>query len=178
MVRAFVAVELSPDIRDRLGEAQECLRTCGAHLTFVRPEYIHVTMKFLGEVEEKNLPGVIKALKTVTFVPFTASAMTVTVDNPNRPHTVWCTIEDSGESKNLFRLIEDVVEPLGFSRETRRFTPHSTVARIRRPDQSLFTALDKLRTRTYGSCVISGFTLKKSTLTPQGPIYEDLLEVP
>ena len=73
---------------------------------------------------------------------------------------------------------EDVLEPLGFARETRKFTPHATVARVRRPDQSLFTALDKLRSRTYGSCTVTAFRLKKSTLTPQGPIYEDLLEVP
>jgi RNA 2',3'-cyclic 3'-phosphodiesterase len=178
MVRAFVAVELSEDVRDRLGEAQECLRSCGAHLTFVRPDYIHVTMKFLGEVEEKDLPNVIAALKTVSFAPFTVNAGTVTVDNPKRPHTVWCAIEDSGESRNLFRSIEDVLGPLGFARETRRFTPHATVARVRRPDQSLFTALDKLKSRTYGSCIIAGFRLKKSTLTPQGPIYEDLPEVP
>lgn len=178
MVRTFVAIELSGDIRERLAEAQECLRSCGAHLTFVRPEYIHVTMKFLGEVEEKGLPKVIAALKTVSFVPFTVNAGMVTVDNPKRPHTVWCAIEDSGESRNLFRSIEDVLEPLGFARETRRFTPHATIARVRRPDQSLFTALDQLKTRTYGSCIIAGFRLKKSTLTPQGPIYEDLLEAP
>ena len=178
MVRAFVAVELSPEVRDRLGEAQECLRTCGAHLTFVRPEYIHITIKFLGEVEEKDLPEVLNALKTVTFVPFTVNATTVTVDNPKRPHTVWCSIEDAEGTKNLFRSIEDVLEPLGFARETRKFTPHATVARVRMPDQSLFTALDKLRSRTYGSCTVTAFRLKKSTLTPQGPIYEDLLEVP
>ena len=178
MVRAFVALELSEDIRDHLGRAQECLRTCGAHLTFVRPEYIHITIKFLGEVDEKVLPKVISALKTVSFVPFTLNATAVTVDNPKRPHTVWCTIEDQGESKRLFRRIEDVLEPLGFARETRKFTPHATVARVRRPDPSLFTSLDMLKTRTYGSCVIAGFRLKKSTLTPQGPVYEDLLEVP
>ena len=178
MVRAFVAIELSGDIRERLFEAQECLRSCGAHLTFVRQDYIHVTMKFLGEVEDKDLPKVVGALKTVSFAPFTVNAATVTVDNSKRPHTVWCTIDDSGGCNNLFRCIEDVLEPIGFARETRRFTPHATVARVRRPDQSLFTALDKLASRTYGSCIIAGFRLKKSTLTPQGPIYEDLLEVP
>ena len=87
-------------------------------------------MKFLGEVEEKGLPKVIAALKTVSFVPFTVNAGMVTVDNPKRPHTVWCAIEDSGESRNLFRSIEDVLEPLGFARETRRFTPHATIARV------------------------------------------------
>lgn len=177
MVRAFVAFELSQEIRDRLAEAQESLRKCGAHLTFVRPGYIHITVKFLGEVEEKDIPKVIGVLKTVSFEPFTVNAATITVDNSKRPHTVWCIIEDSGESVNLFRKVEDALEPLGFARETRRFTPHATVARVRRPDQSLFAALDTLKHNIYGNCLVSGIKLKKSTLTPQGPIYEDLLEV-
>jgi 2'-5' RNA ligase len=177
MVRAFVAIELSQDIRDRLWEAQENLRKCGAHLTFVRPDYIHVTIKFLGDVEEKELPKVIDALKPISLIPFTIKATIATVDNPKRPHTIWCTVEDSGECRNLFHSVEDVLGPLGFARETRSFTPHATIARVRRPDHSLFTSLDTLKNKTYGNCIISGFKLKKSTLTPQGPIYEDILEV-
>ena len=177
MVRAFIAIELSEDIRDNLTKAQECLRKCSARLTFVRPDYIHVTVKFLGEVEEENLKNVIDTLKTVTFLPFTVSATGVTVDNFRQPHTVWCTIEDSGESATLFHRIEEVLGLLGFGRETRRFTPHATIARVRRADKSLYTSMDTLKNKTYGSCVVSGFTLKKSTLTPHGPVYEDLLEV-
>ena len=64
MVRAFVAIELSHDIRDRLGEAQVILKNAGVRLTFVRPEIIHITMKFLGEVDEKDLPQIAAALKT------------------------------------------------------------------------------------------------------------------
>ena len=151
MVRTFVAIELSKEIRDRLQETQEEVRKCNAHLTFVRPDYIHVTLKFLGEVREEDLPRVINALKNVLFKPFTINATTVIVDNPRRPHTVWCKIEDSGESETLFRNIEDVLEPLGFTRETRKFTPHATVARVRRPDQSLFVSLESLKHKTYGN---------------------------
>lgn len=177
MVRTFVALGLSPEIQDRLGAAQAILKTCGARLTFVRPGIIHITVKFLGEVEEKELPRVIAALKTVTGAPFPIEAARVTVDNPARPRTVWCTIEDAGRSLELFRKIEDVLEPLGFPRERRRFTPHATVARVRNSDPSLLTALGCLEDTTYGCCTVTGFRLKKSTLTPQGPVYEDLLEV-
>jgi RNA 2',3'-cyclic 3'-phosphodiesterase len=90
---------------------------------------------------------------------------------------VWCTIQDTGESERLFVLIEDALAPLGFARETRRFTPHTTIARVKSFDPSLFTALGTLNTASYGSCRISGLKLKKSTLLPQGPVYEDLLEV-
>ncbi|MCX6688415.1 MAG: RNA 2',3'-cyclic phosphodiesterase [Methanoregula sp.] len=177
MVRAFVALELSGEIREGIRAAQEILRGCPVRLTFVDPPLIHITMKFLGEVDERIVPKIIAALQVIPFVPFTVTAGRVTVNNPRRPHTVWCEIEDGGKSRDLFRLVETALEPLGFLRETRPFTPHATLARVKVPDPSLFGQIDLLRGRTYGSCAVTGLKLKKSTLTPEGPVYEDLLVV-
>jgi len=177
MVRAFVALELSQEIRDQLTIAQETIRYCKAHLTFVDPENIHITIKFLGEVEQAKLQKVMDAIRSVTFSSFPIKAGTVMVNNPKRPHTVWCKIEDDGWGERLFNCIEDVLAPLGFERETRRFTPHATIARVRSTDPSLFSVLNNLKGQSYGSSVICGLKLKKSTLRPQGPVYEDLLEV-
>jgi 2'-5' RNA ligase len=177
MVRTFVALELSKDIQDQLAFAQETIRGCKARLTFVDPKNIHITAKFLGEVDEKTLQKVMNALRSVTFSSFPVTAGTVTVNNPKRPHTVWCAIDDTGQGERLFNLIEDVFVPLGFERDTRRFTPHATLARVKSPHPSLFSALDSLKDKSFGSCTICGITLKKSTLLPQGPVYEDLLEV-
>jgi 2'-5' RNA ligase len=177
MTRAFIALELSNDIKDQLAIAQQTLRRCKARLTFVDPKRIHITVKFLGEIDDKKLREVMDALATVSFLPYPVTAGNVTVNNKNRPHTVWCTIQDTGESERLFLLIEDTLAPLGFARETRRFTAHATLARVKSVDPSLFTALGTLIAASYGSCRISGMKLKKSTLLPQGPVYEDLLEV-
>jgi 2'-5' RNA ligase len=177
MVRAFVALELSFEIKEQLRIVQDMLRGCQARLTFVEPALIHITAKFLGEVTDQKIPAVMDALSTVRATPFLATAYKITVNNPSRPHTVWCTIEDNGESGQVFKLIEDALLPLGFARETRRFTPHATVARVKYPDPSLFAVISQLDNRKFGSCTISGMKLKKSTLTPQGPVYEDLLEV-
>jgi len=177
MVRAFVAFELSKDIRDQLASAQDILRGCRARLTYVDPKNIHITAKFLGELDEKTLLKVMDALRSVNFSSFPVTAGTVTVDNPKRPHTIWCEIGDTGEGERLFHLIEDVLEPLGFERETRRFTPHATLARVKSPHPSLLSVLNNLKDKSYGSCMISSIKLKKSTLLPQGPVYEDLLEV-
>lgn len=177
MVRAFVALELSKDIQDHLALAQEIIRGCNARLTFVDPKNIHITAKFLGDVEEKTLRNVMDALKSVTFSSFPITAGKVTVNNPKRPHTVWCAIEDAGQAERLFYRIEDALVPLGFKPETRRFTPHATLARIKTLHPSLLSMLNTLNDKSYGSCTISGLKLKKSTLLSQGPIYEDLLEV-
>lgn len=174
MVRAFIALELSDEIKDQLTAAQQTIRGCQARLMFVEPKNIHITAKFLGEVDEKNLPNVIEALKKITFIPFPVTAGKVTVNNPKRPHTVWCAIDDAGESGKVFQLIEDALAPLGFAPETRRFTPHATIARVKTPDSSLFSALKDLDRTNYGTCTIHGMVLKKSTLLPQGPVYENI----
>jgi len=177
MTRAFIALELSNDIKDQLASAQRTLRGCKARFTFVDPKLIHITVKFLGEVGDKKLKEVTDALATVLFTPFNVTAGKVTVNNKNRPHTIWCTIDDTGESERLCTLIEDALAPLGFARETRHFTAHATIARVKSFDPSLFNAMSTLNGSSYGSCRISGMKLKKSTLLPQGPVYEDLLEV-
>ncbi len=177
MVRTFIALELSQEIRDQLSGAQERSAAAKSHLTFVDPKNIHITIKFLGEVEQEKLKNVMDAIRSVTFTPFPITAGTVTVNNPKHPHTVWCAIDDAGEGERLFHSIEDALAPLGFERETRRFTPHATIARVKSPDPSLFTVLNSMKDKTYGNCQIHGIKLKKSTLLPQGPVYEDLLEV-
>jgi 2'-5' RNA ligase len=177
MVRAFVALELSETIRDRLAETQPVLRTSRARLTFVDPKLIHITVKFLGEVDDALIPKVKEALGAIRFSPFPVTARKIAVNNPKRPFTVWCTIEDSGQAVRLFRLVEDALAPLGFRRESRPFTPHATVARVKRPDPTLFAALGQVGTGPFGDCIIGGLKLKKSTLTPQGPVYDDLMEV-
>jgi len=102
MVRAFVAFEISEEMRDRLTAAQEILRKSTARLAFVDPPLIHITVKFLGEVDEKKLPLVIRALDTVKAVPFPATGNRVTVNNFKSPHTVWCAIDDAGKGRGVF----------------------------------------------------------------------------
>ena len=87
MVRVFVALELSGGIREALEHAQERLRGCSARLTFVEPKNIHITVKFLGEVDEKKLLAVMDALKKIDFHAFPVSAGQVTLNNPRQPRT-------------------------------------------------------------------------------------------
>jgi 2'-5' RNA ligase len=177
MVRAFVALELSDEVRLRLSESQILLKGCSARMTWVEPGNIHITVKFLGEVKDIRIPDVKAALSSIAFHPFSISTGTITVNDPRRPFTVWCGIDDKGRGSDLLHRVDDVLVPLGFIREQRRFTPHATVARVKRFDPSLMEALKSLSGRTYGSCMVTGMKLKKSTLAPQGPVYEDLLEV-
>ena len=174
MVRAFVAFEISPEMRELLAAAQGVLRKGTARLSFVDPPLIHITVKFLGEVDEKKLPKVVAALNTVRATPFPAKGSRITVNNFKSPHTVWCAIDDAGKGREVFGTVESVLAPLGVAHETRAFTPHATLARVKVANPSLFRCLEELKDAPCGSCMVSGLKLKKSTLTPLGPVYEDL----
>ena len=177
MVRAFVAFEISEEMRELLAAAQKTLKKGTSRLAYVDPPLIHITVKFLGEVDEKKLPLVIGALKTITSGPFTAKGSRITVNNFKNPYTIWCAIDDSGKGRGVFTAVETALAPLGFPRETRQFFPHATLARVKMADRSLFSCLEELKNAPCGSCMVTGLKLKKSTLTPRGPFYEDLAEV-
>jgi RNA 2',3'-cyclic 3'-phosphodiesterase len=177
MVRVFIALELSREIRDRMGEAQKQLRGSYARLTFVDPAQIHITAKFLGELDLPALEKVKEAIRGIPFAPFPVTVGKVELNNPRRPQTIWCTVDDRGRGAELVAGIDRVLMPLGCESETRRFLPHATLARVKSADPSLFAALKRIGDREYGSCTVAGMTLKKSVLTPQGPVYENLLEV-
>ncbi|WP_265582245.1 RNA 2',3'-cyclic phosphodiesterase [Methanofollis aquaemaris] len=177
MVRAFVAIELSEEIKEGLRDAQVHLGDCNARLKMVDPTLAHITLKFLGEVEPERIEQVEEALRGVRGAPFTLTVGGVEGSNRRRPRVVWCTVADGGETARLAAAVEKALEPLGFEREKRQFTPHITLARVREFDPSLLEVIEDLATAKPGACEVRAIILKKSTLTRTGPIYETLMEV-
>jgi RNA 2',3'-cyclic 3'-phosphodiesterase len=178
MVRTFIALELSDEIRRRIKESQEILLRCGARLTPVDPKSAHITLKFLGETDPTLIEPIIRALQSVRHAPFEIAVSGISGNNPSRPRVIWGVVRDGGECARLNGKVEDLLEPLGIPREERRFTPHVTLARVRQFDPSLLPQIRSLASVELGRTVITGMKLKKSTLTPGGPIYTDLAEVP
>jgi 2'-5' RNA ligase len=91
---------------------------------------------------------------------------------------LWCTITDGGKSAALHDLIEPALIPLGIPRDDRPFRPHATLARVKQYDPSLIAILQEIPRKDYGSFTVQAWQLKKSTLTPGGPLYDTILEVP
>jgi 2'-5' RNA ligase len=177
MVRTFIAIDLAPEVRERMRGPQEALTGCRARLSLVKPPSIHITLKFLGEIDEKTLARVKEALSGIRFAPFEVSLAGVKGNPPPSPRVIWCEIRDAGGCRGLFELVEAALAPLGIPKERRAYTPHATLARVKRFDPSLLPPLKSLASEEFGSCPVRSIKLKKSTLTPAGPIYEDLLEV-
>lgn len=177
MVRTFVAVDLPEEMRARIAETAQALRGSEARLSFVAPAQIHVTLAFLGEVEPDRLPTVATALEAVRPDPFDLAVGSIAGNSRSSPRTIWCPCTDDGSLAALAGAVGAALEPLGFLRERRPFRGHATVARVKAFHPSLLDRLAALPRDGFGTFRVDRFRLKKSTLTPQGPLYEDLAEV-
>ncbi|WP_440953389.1 RNA 2',3'-cyclic phosphodiesterase [Methanococcoides sp. FTZ1] len=178
MARIFVAVDLPEEFRDEVRGIQS--RFSGLKLKLVDPELVHVTMKFIGEVKDPMVSEVAEALGEVECKPFDAFIGGVGVfPNPKAPRVVWLGAE--GNFEVLHDEVESCLSKFRFKKDRKKFTAHATLARIKfMPSgqrEEFLELLDELSDIEIGNMVVDRISLKKSTLTPQGPIYETLHEV-
>lgn len=133
-LRLFVAIELEPAMLEELARLQETVRSITPRLRFTRPEGIHCTLKFLGNVDADRLPAVRRSLASLVgeAAPGRIRLGGLGVFPPRgRARVVWCGLE--GDTRGLRRLAEAVdreMAPAGFGREPRPYTPHLTLARV------------------------------------------------
>lgn len=135
-LRLFVAVELPEEVLRALADTQRELRKRGVDgLRWVRPEGIHLTLKFLGETPPEKAPDIERALEVAVkgTPPHTLSLGRLgTFGSRNAPRVLWVDMAGDVETlKSLQESVERVISPLGFPRENRSFSPHLTLARIR-----------------------------------------------
>jgi RNA 2',3'-cyclic 3'-phosphodiesterase len=177
MVRLFIAIEIPEEIKSQYAEAQEIIRSSRARLTLVQPADMHITLKFIGEVEGSRLPPITSALQAITGAPFKLDLGSITLNSPRSPRVIWGDLHDPGACHTLAGTVEKVLIPLGIPGEGRRFRPHTTLARIREFHPDIFEEVAGISSSCTGSFPVDRFVLKKSELTPRGPIYTDLLEI-
>ncbi|WAI00803.1 RNA 2',3'-cyclic phosphodiesterase [Methanogenium organophilum] len=177
MVRAFFAVDLSCDIRNQFYTVQDILRNSDAKLTCVDPSLAHITMKFLGEISDDVLHGIRDIMSEFSFEPTDIAVSGVQLHPKKRPRIVWADVSDNGWGGVTVAEMDRLLTPLGIPSETRIFTPHVTLARIKRYDRSLRAAVEAVSEHSFGRMTVDTITLKTSTLTPRGPVYEDVMEI-
>jgi 2'-5' RNA ligase len=177
-VRCFVAVELPPSIRQEIGLLHSRIATEGLRL--VRPDLVHITLKFLGDVPQGRVDAVAQALGAVKAASFSVRIKGIGAFPGRSVRVLWLGLE--GDFQGLHRGIEKALEPLGFSPEERGFSPHVTLGRVGSPNvetsRQIQSRMSELSGLDLGGFTVDRFYLKKSTLTPGGPIYEDLAEFP
>jgi len=183
-LRAFVAIELPPQVRQALGRLQN--PPGGQQVKWVRAEGIHLTLKFLGEVEEARVPELTQALTGACggLRPFRLHLAGLGVfPGPSRPRVAWVGL--AGEIDRLLQLqsrVEGALASLGFPPEQRPFTAHLTLARLRE-------GTGPQEARAFGEAFlkqavaeldfpVEGVSLMRSQLHPGGAVYTRLGFIP
>ncbi len=134
-VRTFICLQLPEFARDRLASTQARLRESGAQVSWVKPHNIHLTLKFLGSVPAERLREVVRAVQRAA-VPAQPIPLELTVLGcfPNRraPRVVWAGLNRIPEQlRNLQQRVERELVATGFPAESRPFSPHFTLGRVR-----------------------------------------------
>lgn len=170
MIRLFVAIDLPAAIRS-------CLCGMARDLPGARPvpeEQLHLTLKFLGDVEQERLSPLTKALATIAAPSFSLAMRGVGYFPPRgTPRVVWAGIAPQPGLDQLQARIEQALEQLGFAREARPFSPHITLARLKtaRPE-ALRQFLARHGSYATEPFAINGFSLYSSRLTSAGAIHK------
>lgn len=198
MIRTFLAVELGDDLRNRVMLLQQELRqrlgrdsSKDIRITWVQPSSIHLTMKFLGDIDEHLIDPMCEAVGRA-MTGHEALQMPIerlgTFPRPQQPRVLWVGPSEQWEQGDdakrlaaLHRAVEDCCQSLDVASEGRPLSPHLTVARIKVGERHVGQALAKSgvmdRPISLGSLVVESVVLMKSELRPTGSVYTKLWEV-
>ncbi len=187
-IRTFIAIELDDALHRALADLQAQLKRerAARYIRWVAPANIHVTLKFLGDVDADRIPALQRAIidACIDTPPFTLTLSDVgTFPNNRRPNVVW--VGASGQVETAARLankIDDACTTLGFAREDRPFMPHLTLGRVKRdasPNDRQFVGemITNAKVDALGDLRIERVSVVKSELRPGGSVYTRLYAV-
>jgi len=181
-IRCFIAIELSPDIKQALGRIEAELEKNISGVKWVKPENIHLTLKFLGSIDKETVEGIKKILDDIAggARPFKIRLSAAgAFPDPSRPRVIWVGIDEGkDESTRLADGIEEKAAALGIEKESRPFHPHLTLARVKfiKDKDAVKRALPSLKV-PQAEMTADKITLFRSTLMGAGPVYTAIHEV-
>ncbi len=180
-IRCFIAIELSQEIRQILGQIENELQKTIRGVKWVKPDNIHLTLKFLGHIEKDTVEEIKEILNKIVAAtqPFKIRlSQAGAFPSPSRPRVIWIGInEGKNESSDLANLIEDKVTTLGIEKENRAFHAHLTLARVKflKDKHSVKNAFASLKV-PQTEMTATKITLFQSVLRGEGAIYTVLHE--
>ena len=182
-IRSFIAIELNEAIRSALANTQCRLKKLDCYIKWVNPENMHITLKFLGNIEIKTLNAIKEIIKKTTSntctIPFELTQIGI-FPNTESPRIIWSGInEPAGMLKVQSDSLNEKLAELGIPKEKKEFNPHITIGRVKsNKNIRKFIKILKEPLITPGiKQSASHITLFKSTLTPMGARYEVLTKI-
>lgn len=181
-MRTFIAVELPETIKKKIGELQAPLKKTNAFVSWVKPENIHITLKFLGEVPEEKINEVFSAtelaLKNAGKFKMNLKGTGAFPDS-KRPRIIWIGAEKGGEElSNMAGKLEEEMEKIGYPKENRKFSPHFTMGRVKSP-KNIEKLMELVKSTDFETedIEVNEVTVMKSQLHPAGAIYTPLKKI-
>lgn len=183
-MRLFIAIEIPNEIKEFLYQLIY-LKTSLDGVSIVQKGNFHITLKFLGEVNEGLIPDITNTLRKISngFSPFTLKITHPGVfPDKFKPRVIWIGTENTDSLKEMAKRIDEEMESLGFKREDKNFKSHITVARVKNFHNGKYL-FEKILKKFSGESSqlkfqVEEFVLMKSTLTPKGSIYDVLQRFP
>lgn len=175
-MRTFVAIEVSDE--NVIKRIQTIQSDISINAKTVNPNNLHFTLQFLGDVSEDMVGKITDALSMIEFSSFDVSFKGLGVfPKPSFPRVIWIgTKKGKEELVDLAEKVHSALLPLGFKSD-KPFKPHITIFRLKNKIDDISKKLEKYSSEEFGSQKINSIKFKKSVLTPNGPIYTDLMEV-
>ena len=181
-MRIFIAIEINYELKAELGAIQEKLRPAGADAKWVKPENIHLTLRFIGEIDEQRMKDVNEAA-TKAFTGIESFSMSLgeagAFPDTEYPRVLWVGIKYGATNlKALADRIEKELVDKNFGNADKPFSPHMTIARLRtyRNAQKLAQMLSLVKVPAV-SQKVENVSIIQSSLTPSGPIYTNIHKV-
>jgi len=182
-MRLFIGVRVPDEIRNRMAEVGRKLESKVREARVVSSENLHVTLKFLGETKEEDVPriaGILSAsLKNNAPFKATVKAAGVFPDEKNI-RVFWIGMDSQGELKRINTLIETELDKAGICKKEDRFREHITIARFKSIPKISFLKelMEKYSEEIFGEMEVNGIELIRSDLKPSGPVYTTLSKIP
>jgi RNA 2',3'-cyclic 3'-phosphodiesterase len=180
-VRAFIAIDLEPEIKETLQSLVRGLKTARADIRWASAEGMHLTLKFLGPIDESQSHRVEDILAGIAkhHAPFPLRLeRTGAFPGETSPRVLWVGFAADPELLAVQEEIEQALEAEGFEREKRGFTPHLTLGRVKGPDRvaKAMAELEKHNGESFGAMTVRKIALFESVLRPDGAEYRIVFE--
>jgi len=177
-MRTFVAIDLPSEIRGNIARLMDLLRRAATQVRWARPESLHVTLKFIGELPADALPETTNRLASLRVPGPLALRVRGAGYFPNEraPRVIWLGLESGPELAALAFQVEKALLPLGIPNEKRPFAPHLTVGRLKVPARipAVQEILRRQEPLDFGSFVAQEFCLYESQLSSGGSVYRKI----
>lgn len=179
-IRAFLAVDLDDDLKPKINKVIREFKEIDAHIKYVDLQNLHFTLKFFGDIDTEGIDLIASKVEKVIndFDSFEIKIKGCgAFPNKNRIKVIWVGLDEDEILKDLHDRLDKEFNTIGFDLD-KKFSSHLTIGRMKsaKGKDKVKKTIEEYENIDMGTMEVNTITLKKSTLTPSGPIYEDLIE--